>query len=335
MNQSLAAIWREEALAAGFVRVGFARAGAPAHFEDFRRWIGEGRHAGMDYLARTADLRGNPDGLLPGARSVVCLAARHETRPVAAADGSRLARYAAGPDYHWSLRQKAERVAQAAARRMDRPVRYRICVDSTPVAERSFAAAAGLGWIGKNGCLIDPELGSFLLLAEIVTDADLPPDNPIAERCGTCTRCLEACPTQAFAAPGVLDARRCIAYWTIEHRGPLPDAVKAQIGPHVFGCDICQEVCPFNAPLASAEPADVPTRAQWLETGGGEWRRRWGATALNRAGRRGLQRNAAASAGGAGDASCATLLRRHAQGGDAGLADAAAWALQRLPPARD
>jgi len=331
MNQSLAVIWREEALAAGFVRVGFARAGAPAHFEDFRRWIGEGRHAGMDYLARTADLRGNPDGLLPGARSVVCLAARHETRPVAAADGSRLARYAAGPDYHWSLRQKAQRVARAAARRMDRPVRYRICVDSTPVAERSFAAAAGLGWIGKNGCLIDPELGSFLLLAEIVTDADLPPDNPIAERCGTCTRCLEACPTQAFAAPGVLDARRCIAYWTIEHRGPLPDAVKAQIGPHVFGCDVCQEVCPFNAPLASPEPADVPTRAQWLQTGGGEWRRRWGATALNRAGRRGLQRNAAASAGGAGDAACGPLLARHAQGGDAGLADAAAWALRRLP----
>src|SRR5215472_4916621 len=332
MNQSLAVIWREEALAAGFVRVGFARAGAPAHFEDFRRWIGEGRHAGMDYLARTADLRGNPDGLLPGARSVVCLAARHETRPVAAADGSRLARYAAGPDYHWSLRQKAQRVARAAARRMDRPVRYRICVDSTPVAERSFAAAAGLGWIGKNGCLIDPELGSFLLLAEIVTDADLPPDNPIAERCGTCTRCLEACPTQAFAALGVLDARRCIAYWTIEHRGPLPDAVKAQIGPHVFGCDICQEVCPFNAPLVSAEPADVPTRAQWLETGGGEWRRRWGATALNRAGRRGLQRNAAASAGACGDSSCLPALRRTARISEAGLSDAAAWAVDRLAP---
>jgi epoxyqueuosine reductase len=325
-----AAVWREEALAAGFDRVGFARAGRPPHFEDFRQWIAQGRQAGMAYLARTANLRADPEVLLPGARSVVCLAARHESRPLVAADGSRLARYAAGPDYHWNLRQMAERAAQAAARRMERPVRYRICVDSTPVAERAFAAAAGLGWIGKNGCLIDPELGSFLLLAEILTDVQLPHDDPIADRCGSCNRCLEACPTQAFVSPGVLDARRCLAYWTIEHRGPLPDPVKARIGPHVFGCDVCQEVCPFNAPLLPPAPSDVPTRAQWLEAGRGAWRRRWGATALNRSGHRGLQRNAAASAGAMNDGGCADLLRRYERAGDAGLADAAAWAARQL-----
>ncbi len=326
----LAAIWREEAAAEGFARVGFARAGPPPRFEAYREWIAQGRHAGMAYLERTLDLRAAPEALLPGVRSIVCLAARHETRPPVAPDGARMARYASGSDYHWTLRQRAQRVAEAAARRMEEPVRFRVCVDSTPLAERSFAAAAGLGWIGKNGCLIDPELGSFLLLAEILTDADLPPDDPIAERCGSCTRCLEACPTQAFVSPGVLDARRCLAYWSIEHRGPLPDAVKERIGPHVFGCDVCQDVCPFNAPLAPPVAENVPTRAEWLAVGKGAWRRRWGATALNRAGRRGLQRNAAASAGAVGDEACAALLARGQRGGDAGLSEAAAWARARL-----
>jgi len=286
----------------------------------------------MRYLQRTEAEREDSRALLPGARSVVCLAARHDTRPAIAADGSRLARYAAGGDYHWTLRERAERAARAAIQGVGEPARYRVCVDSTPIAERSFAAAAGLGWIGKNGCLIDPEHGSFLLLAEILTDAEIAPDDPIAERCGSCTRCLDACPTQAFLSPGLLDARRCLAYWTIEHRGALPDTVKEQIGSHVFGCDVCQEVCPYNAPAQSRPAvADAPSRAQWLAMGKGEWRRRWGATALNRAGRRGIQRNAAASAGAVGDCGCGALLPRHARGADAGLADAAGWALRRLP----
>jgi epoxyqueuosine reductase len=175
-----------------------------------------------------------------------------------------------------------------------------VCVDSAPQAERYLAAAAGVGWIGKNGCLIDPEHGSFILLAEIITDLELPVDSPIAEQCGSCVRCLQACPTDAFLEPGLLDAARCIAYWTIEHRGPLPESVQASIGDNVFGCDICQEVCPWNAPLlrdAPAGPEGLPTRAQWLAMGSGEWRRTWGRTPMSRAGRRGLRRNAAASAG--------------------------------------
>jgi len=329
-----ARIFREEAEREGFSRVGIARADPPPRFDRFRDWIGAGRHAGMAYLENTAEVRASPGNLLPGARSVVCLAASHRSAPLRAADGSLLARYSAGPDYHGSLRKSAIRVAKSVGRRLDESFGWRVCVDSTPLAERSFAAAAGLGWIGKNGCLIDRELGSWLLLAEIVTDLDLPPDDPVAELCGSCVRCLESCPTHAFVEPGVLDAERCLAYWTIESRGPIPDEVKAVVGDRVFGCDVCQEACPWNGAVADASDSPrVPTRAEWIAMGKGEWRRRFGATALNRAGRRGLQRNAAASAGAVGDSGLLPALGAIRGAADRGLADAAAWAEARLAPA--
>jgi len=326
-----AGVFREEGERHSFVRVGIAPASAPARFERFRGWIEAGHHAGMKYLERTRETRADPTRLLAGARSIVCLAARHADRPLVADDGATLARYASGPDYHGTLRQRATRVARAAAARLG-DFRYRVCVDSTPLAERSFAAAAGVGWIGKNGCLIDSEHGSFLLLAEIVTDLDLAPDDPVSERCGSCTRCLDACPTDAFLEPGLLDAGRCLAYWTIEHRGAIPDGVKQEIGQNVFGCDICQDVCPWNGPipLAQAKADPPPTRRQWLEMGPGQWRRLYGATALNRAGRRGLQRNAAASAGACGDRSSLPVLALTAGVTEPGLSDASAWALSRL-----
>jgi epoxyqueuosine reductase len=337
-----ARVLREEAARAGFARVGFARVEEPPHFDRFRSWLEAGRQAGMAYLERTASVRAHPGELLSGARSIVCLAANHDARPFVASDGSRIARYAAGADYHGSLRQAALSLVRRVGERLGFAFGFRVCVDSTPLAERSFAAAAGLGWIGKNGCLIDRELGSYLLLAEIMTDLDLPADDPVRERCGECTRCLDSCPTSAFVEPGVLDASRCLAYWTIEHRGPIPADRKAKLGDHIFGCDICQEVCPWNDPLAGirkretgTEPESnrdsAPTRAEWLAMGRGEWKHRWGASALNRAGRRGLQRNAAISAGATGDAACETLLRPAAEASDRGLADAAQWALERLP----
>jgi epoxyqueuosine reductase len=335
-----ARIFREEAEREGFPRVGIARAEPPARFDRVREWIGAGRHAGMRYLEATAQVRASPARLLPGAASVVCLAAPHRSEPLRAADGSLVARYAAGPDYHGSLRKRAIRVAEHVSARLDEPFEWRVCVDSTPLAERSFAAAAGLGWIGKNGCLIDRELGSYLLLAEILTDLDLPPDDPVAEMCGSCVRCLDSCPTGAFVGPAVLDAARCLAYWTIESRGPLPDEVKIAMGEHVFGCDVCQEACPWTDALArragATSPDDarpgrtLPTRLEWIEMGKGEWRRRFGASALNRAGRRGLQRNAAASAGAVGDAKLLAALRPAAQIGDRGLSDAARWASGRI-----
>jgi epoxyqueuosine reductase len=340
-----ARIFREEAEREGFSRVGIARATEPPGFRRFSDWIAAGRHAGMGYLERTADVRSSPQNLLSGARSVVCLAAPYRSEPLEAEDGSRVARYAAGDDYHGTLRSRAVRAATRAAERIGEPIRWRVCVDSTPIAERAFAAAAGLGWIGKNGCLIDRELGSYLLLAEILTDADLPADEPVADLCGSCVRCLASCPTGAFVEPGLLDANRCIAYWTIEHRGAIPDDVKPALADHVFGCDVCQEVCPWNEPRTEARQrlhprplsrgerggsAGLPTRAGWLAMGNGEWRRRFGATALNRAGRRGLQRNAAVSAAATSDRSVLPSLPVAQRSLDRGLSDAARWATARL-----
>jgi epoxyqueuosine reductase len=291
----------------------------------------------MKYLEDTLEARSDPRRILPGARSVVSLSAFHSAAPFVAADGSRVARYARGADYHQTVRRAAERAARAAIPRLPGGFRYRVCVDTTPVAERSFAAASGLGWIGKNGCLIDPDRGSYLMLAEIVTDLELPPDAPIAEQCGACVRCLDACPTQAFVAPGVLDAARCLAYWTIEHRGPLPDDVKEALGDRVFGCDVCQEACPWNSGAATpGTPASAsndapPTRGEWLALGPGAWRRRFGKSAYNRAGRRGLQRNAAASAGSRRDAAVRAELGCAAKSAtEPGLVDAARWAAARL-----
>ena len=331
-------VLREEAESRGFTRFGVAAAVAPPRFDVFDRWLDEGRHAGMRYLSETRETRRSPESLLPGARSVVCLAAPHAAAAWTAPDGSRFARYARGDDYHGTLRKRALAVVAAARERLGEGWTHRVCVDSTPIAERAFAAAAGLGWIGKNGCLIDAEQGSYLLLAEILTDLDLPVDEPAAERCGSCVRCLDACPTGAFLAPGVLDAGRCIAYWTIEHRGPLPDEWKERIGDHVFGCDVCQEVCPWNHAVAAGDPAAgraavvpaAPARAEILAMGKGEWRRRFGATAVNRAGRRGLQRNAAASAGACRDAAARRELDGACAVADAGVSEAARWALGRL-----
>lgn len=335
-DRALAArIFREEAEREGFARCGIARAGTPHGFDRFRAWIAGGLQAGMGYMEETMEARSDPDRILPGARSVVCLAAPHPAGPSRASDGTTIARYAAGTDYHRTLREGALRVAEASRRRVGIPFSWRVCVDSTPLAERSFAAAAGVGWIGKNGCLIDPVLGSFFLLAEIVTDLDLPPDDPIAERCGSCVRCLDECPTGAIVEPGIVDANRCLAYWTIEHRGEIPPSIAEAVGDRVFGCDDCQDACPWNAPLHDLCGAAAPTRAEWLAQGRGEFRRRYGATALNRAGWRGLQRNAAIAAGCAGDPSVRTPLTRAAGTGDRGLSAAALWALGRIPTRAD
>ena len=252
--------WAREA---GFDRAGVAALSPPEHGGAFLRWLGRGDQAGMEYLSRRLEVRLDPTTVLPGARSALCVALQYH--PLAGENGEagepegdlwpRVARYARGRDYHdvmESARSLAGRIAAAFPGAESRPY-----VDTGPVLERGLAARAGLGAVGKNTNLLHPEGGSWFLLGELFLTLDLDPldlDIPLADLCGSCTRCLEACPTGALPEPYRLDSNRCISYWTIEHRGPLPEAAREMVGEWVFGCDICQEVCPWNA---VTEPGDA------------------------------------------------------------------------------
>jgi epoxyqueuosine reductase len=247
---------------AGFELAGIAAAGPVSDAVRFRGWIAAGMAGSMNYLTdRRADLRQDVRNLLPSARSVICVAKLYNRPepPVRDPDRGWIARYAWGEDYHDVLRRDLTRLVERLQLEAG-GFEHKICVDTAPLLERSLARDAGLGWIGKNTCLINQQIGSWVFLGEILTSLELAPDGPPPDRCGTCTRCIDACPTDAFVPDGndrfQLDARRCISYWTIEHRGDIPEELHASFGNHVFGCDICQDVCPWNrrAPF-TAEPA--------------------------------------------------------------------------------
>jgi epoxyqueuosine reductase len=301
----------------------------------------------MGWLAENADARERLDGehVLPGAKSVVCVArsyARSAESEAGDADTARtIARYARGRDYHNGMRKKLRKLA-ALVRTLAPGARARPLCDEEPVLERAWAARAGLGFVGKNGLLIVPGAGSFVLLGEVVTTLALEPDPPIPERCGACTRCLDACPTGAFAAPFVLDPRRCVAYLTIEHRSAIPDGLREGVGEHLFGCDECQTVCPFNARArADAELADprfaadprwgaVPV-ASLLALDDAAFTRLREGSPIGRATRAGLARNAAVVLGNRREAAALSMLERACASHDSPVVrDAAAWAIARI-----
>jgi epoxyqueuosine reductase len=245
---SIEAHIREKALALGFDAVGFARADVPLDVEHarYQAFIAEGKHGEMRYLAENAEVRRTLTGedILPGARSVVCVALRYQRDTSNDPPLMRgVALYARGQDYHGFMRKKLRRLA-AFLRTLGGDARP--MVDDVPVLERAWAARAGLGFIGKNGMLIIPGIGSMVLLGEVVTTLELEPGSTMSDRCGSCTRCLDACPTSAFERPFVLDAQKCISYLTIEKRGGIEVTLREKIGEHLFGCDDCQTVCPFN-----------------------------------------------------------------------------------------
>ncbi|MGH9621286.1 MAG: tRNA epoxyqueuosine(34) reductase QueG, partial [Bryobacteraceae bacterium] len=259
----------------GFELAGVAPAVPAEDFERFEDWRQAGMAGEMAYLTdHRGDLRADPRNLLPEAKSIVCVGKLYNTNhPYSTElnDLSRgwISRYAWGAeDYHDVLRRALEQLAGKIAAACDQPLCWKICVDTAPLLERSYARAAGLGWIGKNTCLINQQQGSWFFLGELLLSLPLAPDTPPPDRCGTCTRCIDACPTQALVPddhgrfrPGRfrLDARLCISYLTIEKRGPIPDELHSAMGNHVFGCDICQDVCPWNRQAAdSEEPAFQP-----------------------------------------------------------------------------
>jgi epoxyqueuosine reductase len=256
----------------GFDACGVAPAADLPELRFLSEWLARGYAASMAYMHRSAERRADVRRVLPSARSVIVTATVYNTdRPYSTecADPSRaqIARYAWGDDYHDVIGARLEQLIAWMREHGDQPFEARAYVDTGPVQERVYAQHAGIGWIGKNSCVINPALGSWLFLGEILCSLPLEPDAPALDQCGTCTLCLEACPTRALVAPGVLDSNRCISYLTIEHRGEIDPSMQPGIGAHVFGCDVCQEVCPWNhtAPVSS-DPSWQP-RPIWDEPG--------------------------------------------------------------------
>lgn len=296
----------------GLDLIGITTAAPPDRAAHYRQWLARGYAGPLRYLARNVRVRTDPSRLIPSARTVICAAvaykrgdgfrpARREERLAERAEPlGTVAQYARGRDYHTVLRGALGELVERARTELAEPFEARVCVDTAPLLERELAARAGLGWIGRNTCLINNRLGSYLLLGEIVTTMELPPDEPEPPRCGRCERCLEACPTGALVAPYELDAARCIACLTIEQRGPIPIELHSAIGDRVFGCDVCQQVCPYNAraPLgrhpeimADTLPASV-NLLEALRLRSGAYRRLVAGTAARRATRPMWQRNA-------------------------------------------
>lgn len=342
-GSAIAAALRAEAARLGFGRVGIVTAVPPPHHEAFRGWLAAGLAGVMEpWLNRHEPLRQSLEAILPGARTVVMLAIDHGLgagpgRESLPPGHGRVARYARGDDYHDLLRSRLNALATWLESRVPGG-RARGVVDSAPLAERDYAWLAGLGWVGKNTMLIDPRAGSYFLLAAVVTDVSLPADQPLqTDHCGTCTACLDACPTAAFPAPRVLDASRCISALTIEDHGPVPEARRAELDDWIFGCDVCQEVCPWNrhAP-GSAEPAFQPrggeaslALADLLALDERGFRDRFRGSPILRAKRRGLLRSAAVALGNRPHPPAFAALAAALADDDAVVRGAAAWALGR------
>lgn len=294
---------KAQALGLGFDLAGIARLGpAPTHAA-FTEWLAHEHHGEMAYLQRGADLRADTTRPEPGMRSALVVALDYGGK---APDGP-VARYARGDDYHRLMWDRLDELLRWVRHEQGAEIRGRSYVDTGPVLERDLARQAGLGWFGKNTLLINPTLGSFFFIGALFLELELEPDAPFAEEhCGTCQRCLDACPTQAFVAPHVMDARRCISYLTIESRREIPAEFHGAIGEHLYGCDICQDVCPWNVKFARElrEPAfasrsvlagkDAATLAQdLLAMDEAAYREAFHGSAMKRAKRGGLQRNAA------------------------------------------
>jgi epoxyqueuosine reductase len=348
----LAARVRAAGTELGFVRVGFA---AIDPFEvsagRLQTWLSQGRHAEMAYLEGP---RHDPAGLLTGAKTLIAVAlaypASRELVPLrSAAEGKPLtgivARYARGEDYHDVMRKKLRRLADALANLLARPVLARHCVDTAPLLERAAAERAGLGFASKSTMTIIPGVGSYVMLGELLVDAEIATDAPIAPRCGSCRLCLDACPTGAFVDAHVLDARRCISYLTIETSGPIPRELRPLIGVRVFGCDVCQDVCPFNAAaegkpsapeLAPRSNLAAPDLIELLELGSARYRQFVKGSALRRTHRAQLARNAAIALGNTKDPRAIVPLARAVSAHTSPLVRGhAAWALGEIGvPAR-
>jgi epoxyqueuosine reductase len=326
---------RDKALTLGFDAVGFTRATLDeATRERFRRFIAEGRHGTMGWMADRADQRESPDALWPEAVSAICLGVSYAPEPGAATGG--ISVYARHRDYHDLVKGMLKHLAQFIVSRLGGEVK--VFVDTAPLLEKPLARQAGIGWQGKHTNLVSRTHGSWLFLGEILTTLELAPSQPHADRCGSCSRCLTACPTEAFPVPYQLDARRCIAYLTIEHDGPIPHEFREAIGNRIYGCDDCLAACPWNRFAQATRHAKLQARADLvspslaglarLDDAG--FRAKFAGSPIKRIGRGRFVRNVAIAIGNSADASLLPVTRDLCDDPDPVVAEAAQWAVERL-----
>lgn len=346
---------KEQAYRLGFSLVGVTTPDPLPHFSVFETWLKQGRHGEMNYLntPRSLVCRSSPDKILPECLSVLALGIRYPTPPALAGDElrsplphGRIAAYAWGADYHAILPERLRKLVAFIESFAGHPVSNRWYTDTGPILERELAQRAGLGWIGKNTCLINPDKGSYFLLAEILLGIELEPDPPFSsDRCGICTRCMMACPTGCILPDRTLDARRCISYLTIELKGSIPHELRPLMGTRVFGCDVCQQVCPWNRFATSeADPAfdhqrvvPEPNLLAELALSTKDFNHKYRHSPLRRAKRRGYLRNVAVALGNVGDPEAVEQLTQAMLYDHEPLVQAhAAWAIGRFgsAPAR-
>ena len=349
-DANFSALVKQIASDSGFDLAGIAPAQDFQELTYFPEWIAAGRAGEMKYLESRNEVgelrRASLRSVFPWARSVVVCAINYNTAhpySTEVSDPTRgwISRYAwSREDYHDSVLRRLRDV-EAKLKELfgdDRPIETRSCVDTGPVVERVYAKYAAIGWLGKNTCLINQKIGSWLFLGVIVTSLELTPDLPAPDRCGTCTRCIDACPTQALVAPYELDSNKCISYLTIEKRGTLPEDVREGMGRQIFGCDICQDVCPWNRKAPSTEKPEFQSREglvnpalAWMaEISEEEFREKFRGSPVKRTKRSGLRRNALIAIGNSGDRSLVSVAERASRDPDPVVSDAAYWAKRRL-----
>jgi epoxyqueuosine reductase len=327
----------------GFCACGIARAdAAPEAGKRLREWLAAGNHGEMGWMEARAEQRASPNGLWPEAKSVIALAMSYApaSDPLALAeekDRGRISVYAQGADYHKVVKKALKAMGRWLAD--EAGCELKVFVDTAPVMEKPLSAAAGIGWQGKHSNLLNREHGSWLFLGVIYTTLELEPDQPGVVHCGTCTACIDACPTQAIVAPNQVDARRCISYLTIEHAGPIPHEFRRAMGNRIYGCDDCLAVCPWNrfAAAAQANKAFVPrpelaapALADLLALDDASFRELFSGSPIKRIGVNRMTRNCLIAAGNSGDAALRPAVERHLLSEDPVVADAAKWALERL-----
>ena len=327
-----AELLRETATRLGFDAFGITPAQAPAHAQDLHKWLSQSFQGEMTWMARDPASRADPKKYDPGAKTIL-VAGVSSRQSAPNLRRGRIAAYAQGADYHDFLREKLELFARETLTAWGGT--HRVCVDTSPLLEKPLAAMAGLGWQGKNTLLIHRHQGPWLLLGFLLTDLEISPDSPISDHCGTCTRCLDACPTRAFPKPYVLDARRCLAYLTIEHPGPIPEEFRPLVGDRLFGCDECLEVCPWNRHAQNAReiklsPRPRPDLREMLTWNESRFRSEFRGTPVFRLKRNRWLRNVSVVLGNIGDSSDLPALQKAALDGDPLVREHANWGIQRI-----